>query len=237
MVQDMDRRGIRVIAHAIGDQAANWFVSAVEYARKTNGNSGPRHQIAHSNSILNKDIRRARDANMIIEFSPQMWWPNQITSSLWRLYDKKKADRYWPFREAEDEKAFYCFGSDWPVHGLQWWNAIEAMVTRKNPAKDPDFDYSMGENMGLTIQEAIHAITLRGAYAMNTEDRTGSLEVGKDADFIVLNQNLLEINSDEIHSTRVLRTVFEGTEVYNLTDVQPAKSKRIRDMSAALASE
>lgn len=220
MVEDMDRRGIRVVAHAIGDQAAHWYVSAVERARKINGNQGPRHQIAHSNSILNKDIKRARDANMIIEFSPQMWWPSQITAALWRLYDKEKADRYWPFREAEDENAFYCFGSDWPVHGLQWWNAIEAMVTRRNPNKDPEFDYSMGENMGLSIEEAIRALTIRGAYAMNNEDRTGSLEAGKDADFIVLNHNLLEIAQDEIHSTQVLRTIFEGAEVYNQKDHQ-----------------
>ena len=157
---------------------------------------------------------------MIIEFSPQMWWPSQITAALWRLYDKEKADRYWPFREAEDENAFYCFGSDWPVHGLQWWNAIEAMVTRRNPNKDPEFDYPMGENMGLSIEEAIRALTIRGAYAMNNEDRTGSLEAGKDADFIVLNHNLLEINEDDIHTTRVLRTVFEGAEVYNQSDNQ-----------------
>ena len=213
MVADMDRRGIRVIAHAIGDQASHWFVSAVELARRDNGPSGPRHQIAHSNSILNKDIKRARDANMLIEFSPQMWWPSQVTSALWRLYDKDKADRYWPFREAEDEQAHYCFGSDWPVHGLQWWNAIEAMVTRTNPV-DPEFDYPMGENMGLSVEEAIYALTMRGAYAMENENKTGSLEEGKDADFIVLDQNLLTIDQSEIHNTVVKLTVFEGREVY-----------------------
>lgn len=214
MVEDMDRRRIRVIAHAIGDQAADWYVSAVEHARKVNGPNGPRHQVAHSNSILNKDIKRARDANMILEFSPQMWWPSQVTVALWRLYDKDKADRYWPFREAEDENAHYCFGSDWPVHGLQWWNAIEAMVTRRNPNKDPEFNFPMGENMGLTIDEAIYALTARGAYAINNEGRVGTLTVGKDADFIVLNQNLLEIPSERIANTQVLLTVFEGTSVY-----------------------
>lgn len=214
MVLDMDRRNIRVVAHAIGDQAAHWYVSAVENARKVNGNNGPRHQIAHSNSILRKDIIRARDANMIVEFSPQMWWPSHITAALWKLYDKEKADRYWPFREAQDEGAHYCFGSDWPVHGLQWWNAIEAMVTRRNPTKDSGFDYSMGENMGLSIEEAINALTMGGAYAMNNEHRAGSIEAGKDADFIVLDQNLLDITNDKISATQVKLTVFEGKEVY-----------------------
>lgn len=214
MVLDMDRRNIRVVAHAIGDQAAHWYVSAVENARNINGMNGPRHQIAHSNSILRKDIIRARDANMIVEFSPQMWWPSHITAALWRLYDKEKADRYWPFREAQDEGAHYCFGSDWPVHGLQWWNAIEAMVTRRNPNKNSEFDYSMGEDMGLTIVQAIRALTMGGAYAMNNENRTGSIEPGKDADFIVLDQNLLDIPDDSISATQVKLTVFEGKEVY-----------------------
>ena len=64
------------------------------------------------------------------------------------------------------------------------------------------------------VPEAVHIYTLGGAHALLKEDKIGSLEVGKYADFIILNQNLFEISPDDISVTEVLNTIFNGKEVY-----------------------
>jgi hypothetical protein len=67
---------------------------------------------------------------------------------------------------------------------------------------------------GVTVEQMIESFTINGAYAASMENEIVSLEVGKKADFIILNQNILQINPKEIHKTTVLLTVFGGQEVY-----------------------
>jgi predicted amidohydrolase YtcJ len=64
------------------------------------------------------------------------------------------------------------------------------------------------------VEQMIESFTINGAYAIFMEDQIGSLEVGKKADFIVLSQNILQIDPREIHATVVLLTYFDGQEVF-----------------------
>jgi predicted amidohydrolase YtcJ len=93
------------------------------------------------------------------------------------------------------------------------WPAIEAMVTRRNPHTDaPE---ALWPEQAITLDQALEIFTLGGARAYRLETVTGSIEVGKSADLIVLDQNLFEIPIESVSDTRALQTYFEGELVYS----------------------
>ena len=91
---------------------------------------------------------------------------------------------------------------------------LEGMTHRRNPWVGPDDSEANNAEESVSVAEAIYVYTMGGAYAMLAEDRIGSIEEGKYADFLVLDRNLLEIPADDIDSTEVLRTVFSGKVVF-----------------------
>lgn len=103
--------------------------------------------------------------------------------------------------------------SDYPVGQDNPWDNIEMWVTRMNPWEEEEG--TLGAHSAITLKEAIHASTMAGAVGLYKEDELGSLEVGKRATFIVLDQNLFEIPPADLSETQVLKTVFNGKEVYN----------------------
>ena len=105
------------------------------------------------------------------------------------------------------------YGSDWDnIPEPDPWFALEGMVTRQYPGK-PEYG-QLNPDERLDIETAIQIFTRNGAMALSKEDETGSIEPGKSADFIVINQNLLEIPPQKIHETKVLKTVLRGHTVY-----------------------
>ena len=89
---------------------------------------------------------------------------------------------------------------------------MEASVTRGYPGK-PEVPL-MGPDQALTLEETIRIHTINGAWTLRLDEETGSIEVGKSADMIVLNHNLFEIPATEIHQTEVEKTIFRGEVVY-----------------------
>ena len=90
---------------------------------------------------------------------------------------------------------------------------IHGGVTRCEPGVE-DPNEVLGPEERVSVEEMIASYTINGAYANFLEGETGSLEVGKKADIIVLDQNLLENPSSKISETKVLMTIFEGKEIY-----------------------
>jgi predicted amidohydrolase YtcJ len=108
-----------------------------------------------------------------------------------------------------------AYGSDWPVDPLNEWFALKVGVTRTN-APQPDHKYAgrLSEDKGLSRREALRAITMNSSYELHQERATGSIEVGKLADLIVLDRNFFEIPAQEIAQINVLQTVVGGRVVY-----------------------
>jgi hypothetical protein len=86
------------------------------------------------------------------------------------------------------------------------------MVTRKYPGR-PELG-SLNPDQRVDVSTAIEIFTRNGAMAMELEDETGTIEKGKSADFIVIDQNITQVPADQIHKTKVLRTVLKGKTVY-----------------------
>jgi len=212
MVVDMDKRGLRVIAHCTGDGASDVFLDAVAEARRRNGYSGIRHQCAHSTLLHPGNLKRFQELNVIAEFSPAAWYPTPFASGARSGYGQERLKRIYDFKGVLAAGGIAVMGTDWPVASIDPWLALETMVTRQNPwNQEPDY---FGEP--ISLEQALQVATLNGAYAMGLEHLTGSLEVGKSADLIVLDRDLFAQGPrNYIHRTQVQLTFIEGQLVYD----------------------
>ena len=212
-----DSEGLKVMAHSTGSLSTRHFLNSIEAVRRANG-SGPRHHMAHSMLVYPDELPRLAitRSNMVTEVSPfNIWVPDPSANFAWM--EMIGRDRFnviqTPIRSMVDAGAVVTYGSDWDnVPDPNPWMGVEGMVTRQYPGHPEYGQWNLDERVD--IQTAIQIFTRNGVMAMEKEDETGSIEVGKSADFIVLDRNLLEIPSNEIHKTKVLRTVLQGKTVY-----------------------
>jgi len=212
-----DKAGMKVMAHATGSLSTRHFLNAVEAVRRANG-KGPRHHMAHSMLVYPEDMLRLafNRSNFITEVSPfNTWCPDPHGTNHWQtiigrdLFDRTMT----PLKSMVDAGAVVTYGSDWDnVPEPNPWLGLEGMVTRRYPGHPEYGQWNMDER--LDVETAIQIFTRNGAVAMEREDETGTIEVGKSADFIVIDRNLLEIPSEKIHKTKVLKTVLRGHTVY-----------------------
>jgi predicted amidohydrolase YtcJ len=108
-----------------------------------------------------------------------------------------------------------AYGSDWPVDPLNEWFALKVGVTRANaPDAGPQYAGRLSEDSGLTRAQVVRAITMNSSYELHQDTKTGSLEVGKLADFIILDRNVFEIPAEQIADVKVITTVVGGRVVY-----------------------
>ncbi len=110
-------------------------------------------------------------------------------------------------------KVFITGGSDWTVSSINPLDAIEVAITRKSIYSSAT-EQSWLPNETLDLPTALAAYTINGAYANHLESITGSIEIGKTADLIVLNNNLFKIPPNQIHNTKVVLTMFQGKIVF-----------------------
>lgn len=208
MLVDMDRRGIRVIAHCTGDGASAIFLDAVAAARSRNGNDGIRHQCAHSTLLLDQNLQRFADLNVTAEFSPVGWQPIPFAYARRDAFGEERMSRAYNFRGVLDSGGVAVMGTDWPVSAFDPWIGFEAMITRMDPTGLHEGTF-YGEGIGL--EEAIRVMTRNGAWSMGIDHIAGSIEVGKSADLIVLDRNPFEREvHGNLHQTQVLLTLIEG---------------------------
>ena len=210
----LDGQGLTVKIHATGDRAVRVTLDAIEAARNANGDSGLMHEISHAELIHPDDLSRFSELNVIAEFSPILWYPSPLVKVMSGVLGEARAHRFWPTRSLLEAGAHIIYGSDWPsvVPDPNPWPGIEAMVTRRDPyGKVPG---ELWPEQAVDLKTALRIFTINGAVAGKQADRTGSIEAGKSADFIVLDRNLFAIPVADISDTQVLLTVVSGREVY-----------------------
>lgn len=212
-VTELDRRGFTVKMHAAGDRSIRVGLDAIEAARKANGMSGLHHELAHAGFIDPADIPRFRQLDAIPDYSPVIWHPSPIIQAVIDAVGER-GRHYWPTRTLLDSGAMIAAGSDWPaaVPDENPWVGVEALVTRSDPR---------GQTPGLLwpeeaarLDEAVRIYTINGARALRLERQTGSIEVGKSAEIIVLDRNLFKVPIEDVGDAAVQMTFFEGKLVY-----------------------
>lgn len=211
---ELDRRGFTVKMHAAGDGSVHEGLDAIEAARKANGFSGLHHELAHAGFVAPSDIPRFAKLDAVPDFCPIIWYPSPIIQSVIHAVGRR-GEHYWPTRDLLKAGAYIATGSDWPaaVPDQNPWMGIEALVTRKDPRGITPG--ALWPEQAVSLDEALRIYTLNGARALRLESRIGSIEPGKSAQIIVLNQNPFKIPATRISETRVRMTWFEGKLVYS----------------------
>jgi len=201
--------------HALGERAIHETLNAIEATRTSYPDSDSRFTICHLQTIINQDVPRFGELDVIAQSTP-----------LWAAYDtygeqfvsEDQFNRYWRFKGLEDGGAKLTFGSDFPASGagtlgLSPIIQIEIGHTRQDPG-DPDSKIQPPEAERISVASLVRGFTLDAAYQLRMEDEIGSIEVGKRADLVVLDQNIFEIAPHSIHKTTVLLTLLGGESVY-----------------------
>ncbi len=205
-----DSAGLHVLIHAIGDRAIGTLLDIFERVEKENGPRDRRFRIEHVQHIAAKDIPRLGALGVIGSMQPY----HAIDDG--RFADKPlgrdRASRTYAFRSLIDAKALLTFGSDWFVAPPSAVEGIYAAVTRRTlDDKNPDGWFP---EQKISVEEALRAYTVNAAYAQFAERDKGSLEVGKLADFALIDRDLTKIPPVEIKDARVVLTVVGGKVVH-----------------------
>jgi predicted amidohydrolase YtcJ len=213
IVAKLDRESFQVHFHAIGDGAIRQSLDAVEAARKANGNRGTRHHISHIQLFDPADIPRFRELDVVANFQPLWAYADSYITDLTIPFLGPERSRWmYPIGSLRRSGAVLAFGSDWSVSSANPFEEMEVAVTRMGAHGETSTAYLPEER--IDIGSAIAAFTIGSAYVNSLERQTGSIEVGKWADLIVLDRNLFAIEPSEISETRVLLTLLEGKPVH-----------------------
>lgn len=215
LVHDFDAEGVQVHVHAMGDGAVHGTLDAFEEARATNGERDARHTITHVCAITDEDIQRMADLDVVANLQFLMMYHDDLMD-LERAYvgDERAIAMY---RTKHMAEAGICISgsSDAPVIPFVPLDAIEAGVTRNSPyPEEEDTDMTRWPEQGLTAYQLLEAYTKNDAYQNFMDDIIGTVEVGKFADLVVLDTNILEVDPKEISSAKVVYTISDGCIVY-----------------------
>jgi predicted amidohydrolase YtcJ len=209
------RAGIDPHLHADGDAAVRAGLDAVEVMRKEIGGADIRPAIAHDEIVSPADFPRFQALNTMPVLSFQWEKPAGDTLGLTNYFGPERMKILEPSGLLAAAGARVVFGSDWPVDILDEWFALKVGVTRTNaPSAAAEFHGKLGEDPGLSREAVLRAATIDAAYELYEDDVTGSVQVGKFADLIVLDRDPLKIPAEDIANVQVLETVVGGRTVY-----------------------
>lgn len=208
LVSAADARGWLVHIHAIGDRAVRESLNGIAQARKDR-QSGVTHSITHLQLVNPTEFARFKPLNVIA--SMQLLWASgdEYTLDMVKPYVSPHVFPYqYPAHSLLSHGATIAGASDWSVSSPNPWLAIHQAITRDGPKG------VLNPNERIDRQTMLQAYTLNAARTIGLDKQIGSLTPGKQADFIVLDRDVLEVADAELADTRVLQTWFGGREVY-----------------------
>jgi predicted amidohydrolase YtcJ len=202
--------GYQVSLHTIGDASLDMALDAIEAAMNANPRPDPRHRIEHC--VLNSDaaIQREKDLGIIVSTQPTLI--RTFADGARRIWGEERAQRMIPTRTWLDMGVPLCLSSDAP--SMPWWDpqhTLYCSLSRLSPSNKP-----ISPEQALTMEEAMYAHTMAGAYADFAEHKKGSLEPGKFADLTVWHDNPYTTAMQDIVNLTVDLTMIGGKIVHQV---------------------
>ena len=217
----LGQNGIDPHLHTDGDLAVRAALDGVGSMREAVGDRDVRPALAHCELVDPADYPRFAELNVVPVLSLQ--WGKPAADTIEGARDTlgpRRHDLIEPSGLLAGKGARIAFGSDWPVDPLDEWFALQVGVTRAaRPGAPPEHEGRLGSDPGLPRSAVLRAITANAAYELHHDREVGSLEVGKLADFIVLDRNVAAVPAADIAATRVLLTVVGGRLVFDGGDL------------------
>jgi predicted amidohydrolase YtcJ len=196
-IKELEGTGFDFHIHTLGNRAIHEALNAIEQSGTSNG----RHRLTHVEYVDSEDYNRfaqlnvTADAQVAGDFTkPENWHEND------ELVGKELTKNIIPLKSLKQAKARITLSSDWDVSQLNPFIGLQNAVTR-SPQE-------------LSLAEAVKAYTINAAYVMRQENKVGSIEVGKEADLIVLDNNIFEISTNKINQTKVDFTYLKGKLIF-----------------------
>lgn len=209
---EADRHNLQLLVHAIGDKAVNIQLNIVERLINYNGRKDRRLRIEHAQHIIPGDIERFKRLDVIASMQPYQF----IDDARWvkKIIGEKRLQQFFPMRSLLNHDVPLIFGSDWFVAPPDPITAIYGAITRRPfDGKHPE---GLVPEQKIQLEEALKAYTITPAFASFDEDIKGSIEKGKLADFVMLDNDLFTMKPEEIIDAKVAMTVMDGKVVYTL---------------------
>jgi predicted amidohydrolase YtcJ len=240
----VDSARYQIHVHVIGDAAAEYTLDALEWLIEVNGRRDSRHSFAHLQLARPEDVQRISDLGVSVHTSP--YWMT-IDDYHWELNlpylgHERAFNQQYPLNSLFEAGANVTIASDFYVSEPNVMSAFYCGMRRQVPKAefdqshgsdstyrwvsetDSDLEYGdigvlppLGERASL--EKLIQASTINGAFANFLDAELGSIEVGKLADLVILEHNIFDIDLEQIPTTRVAMTFFEGKEVFRNSEI------------------
>lgn len=201
---EIDRRGLQIAVHAIGDGAVRTTIDGYEAAGQANGFRDMRHRIEHIELIDRADVPRLGALGITASLQPPhapgaMEFP---LSSMDNVYDRARWRDAYLWKTLKDNGAAVAYASDWPVTDVSVMRGIQAQMTR--------VPFEGADDERLSLMETLYAYTAGGAWAAHMEGLCGRLVPGLAADLVLLDGDIESIAAQDLGRTPVALTIVAG---------------------------
>jgi len=211
LMKDITRSGFQVNIHAIGDRGNRVVLDAFEKLLKKSKVRALRNRIEHAQVVSLDDIPRFKQLGIIASMQPTHATSDKNMAGD-RIGDKRLKGAY-AWQRFLAQGTIVASGSDFPVEHANPFLGLHAAVTRQDTNDLPEGGWLPKQKMNVT--QALRSFTLDAAFAAHQDDRLGSLEKGKWADFILVDRDVLNVNPKDLWKTQVIETWIAGEQKYD----------------------
>lgn len=211
------KSGFSANTHAIGDRANKIVLDAYQNVFKQTGGILLRNRMEHAQIVSPEDIPRFKTLKIIPSMQP-VHATSDMHMAEQRLTDKQLQGAY-AWQTFLDQGSTIAAGSDYPVELANPFDGLYSAITRMDHNQLPENGWRASEV--LSREDALRAFTLGGAYAAHQEFKVGSLEQGKWADFILVDQDYFKVPIEQLYKTQVLQTWIAGKLRYQKDSTKP----------------
>jgi predicted amidohydrolase YtcJ len=218
VAKKINEHGFQMCTHAIGDSANRSILKI--YNQVLGGKNDKRWRIEHAQVVAQADFALFESASVVPSVQP-----THATSDMYWAADRLGKERVkgaYAYKQLLDQNGWIPLGTDFPVEQINPMLTFYAATIRKDDKNFPQGGYQM-EN-ALTPEQALRGMTIWAAKANFEEKEKGSLEAGKFADFVMLENDIMKANPQQILTNTVLRTYLNGEQVYISNKIKKAKN-------------